>query len=426
MKKEFFAANRNKLFRKIEGDFVLVSFSGLPQRRSADDDYDFSVNRDFYYLTGIQFKDIVYLAVRKEGKFTETVYAPAVDYMTERWRGRMLHPEEIEEISGVGEHKLREEFMADFWKAAGPGDIPVWLDIDPPEPWQAKELPQLFEERIKADCPKLKTENYFPLMQQLRAVKEPEEVENIRKAISLTEKGIRQILKTACPGICEYQLRAEFEKVLADNGCHTPAFATIVGAGKNSLCLHYHEEDSVIKAEDAILLDLGAQFDTHCADISRMLPATGTFTERQRKLTQLACDTIDYVVENAKPGIDLKGLNAMQDEFLFPRLNEMGLACETIEDVPKKYRWHNISHHLGLDTHDSCGRNAPMNVGSVFTLEVGIYVEDWGEGVRVEDDAYMTESGIENLSEQIPRTPDEIEMAMGRRNIIWNMKKFLK
>lgn len=414
MNKEFFISNRERLLAEIGDDAVLVAFSGLPKRRSADDDYDFSVSRDFLYLTGIEFKDIVYLAVKKDGEISETVYLPTVDYMTERWRGKMLHPEQVEPISGIKNNKLRSEFLPDFWKAAGAGSPTVWLDIDPPEPWQDEELPQQFLSRIKKEAPTLKTDDYFPVMQRLRAVKSEEEVEKIREAIDLTGQGILQILRTVKPGIFEYNIRAEFEKVLADHGCHTPAFATIVGAGKNSLCLHYHEADSQLQQDDLVLLDLGAQVDNHCADISRVLPAGGKFTPRQRALCRIACDTVDYCVEHARPGITLEQLNAMQDEFLMPRLAEIGLPCDSVEDLKKKYRWHNISHHLGIDTHDSCGRGTPMNEGAVFTLEVGIYVESWGEGVRVEDDGYMTKDGCVNLSRHIPRTPDEIEAAMAK------------
>ena len=412
MDRYFFTANRAALMNKIEGDCVLVSFSGLPKRRSADDDYPFTANRDFVYLTGVEYKDIIYLAVRKNGELSETLYIPPVDALTERWHGRMLHESDVEEISGIKNYKYRNDFMPDLWLALN-ACSKLYLDLDPAEPWQDKELPQQFAERIKAERSSVEICDYFPIMQMLRSIKAPEELENLNKAIEITAQGIAQVLKTARPGIYEYNIRAEFEKVLADNGVHTPAFATIVGAGRNSLCLHYNEEDCLVQDGDLVQLDLGAQYGLECADISRVFPANGRFTPQQRSIAKLCADTVDYVCSKARPGMHIKDLNALQDAYLLTPLKALGLA-ETAEDI-KKYRWHSISHHLGMDTHDSCGRDAAILPGSVCTLEVGVYIEEWGFGVRIEDDMLMTESGGVNLSKNlIPRTPDEIEKAMGK------------
>lgn len=411
MKKEFFIRNREKLFKLIDGDFTLVSFSGMPKRRSADGEYPFLANRDFVYLTGIEFKEIVYMATRKDNAISECIYCPPVDAITERWHGRMLHVEDIEKKSGIICHKSRNEFISDFWNNINNISPKLYLDIDKPESLQELELSQQFMDRVINERPEIKVCDYFPLMQKLRSVKEPEEIDSIKKAIEITAEGIDRILKTARPGVYEYNVRAEFEKVLADNGVHEPAFPTIVGAGKNSLCLHYSEEDCLIEDGDLVLLDLGAVYDYECADISRVFPANGKFTENQKCIAQLCADTVDYVCTNAAIGMSIKNLNEMQDEYLLNGLKQLGLA-ENKEDV-KKYRWHSISHHLGMDTHDSCGREMEIQVGSVVTLEVGVYVEEWGFGVRIEDDMLMTQNGGVNLSKDIiPRTPDEIERAM--------------
>ena len=411
MNKEFFMKNREKLFGLIEGDFTLVIFSGMPKKRSADDDYPFFANRDFVYLTGIEYKDIVYMATRRNGSVSECIYAPPVDAMTERWHGKMLHEDDIEIISGIRQHKARNEFITDFWNNINNISPKLYLDLDKPELWQDAELSQKFMKRIQEERPEIKAEDCFPMMQKLRSVKEPEEIENIKKAIDITAEGIDRILKTAVPGLFEYNVRAEFEKLLADRGVHEPAFPTIVGAGRNSLCLHYSEEDCILNDGDIVQLDLGAAYGLECADISRVFPANGKFTEKQRNIVQLCADTVDYVCSRAMPGMNIKKLNEIQDSYLLKRLKKLGLA-ENKEDV-KKYRWHSISHHLGMDTHDSCGRDAEIKPNSVVTLEVGVYIEEWGFGVRIEDDMLMTETGGINLSKDlIPRTPDEIESVM--------------
>ena len=310
---------------------------------------------DFIYLTGID-RDDVALEI-KNG--VETLYIPEVDPLKERWFGKMLHPDEVD-----------------------------------------------FENVVTGEVPQGEKCEEITL---LRAVKSEEEIDEIKKAIALTAKGIEKILETAKAGMYEYNVRAEFEKVLADAGCHVPAFETIVGAEENSLCLHYDECSRKLNDGDLVLLDLGAVSNHLCADISRVFPVGGRFSGRQRALTQLACDTVDHVCSNIRPGDDNKKLNGLQDEFLKPRLAELGLAGEVAD-----YRWHNISHHLGYDVHDTPPRDTPLETGAVFTLEVGIYVEDWGFGVRIEDDAVMRENGAENLSSYIPRSPNEIEKAYNK------------
>ena len=335
-----YASRRKKLYSLLGEDYSICLKGG---------------SSDFVYLTGIDRDDVAFSAT-PEG---ETLYIPETDPMKERWFGRMIHPDEV--------------------------------------------LPKYGIENVVYPIPELEYKP-CPEIATLRAVKSEEEIAEIEKAIRLTGDGIMQVYKTARAGLYEYNLRAEFEKVLADAGCHVPAFDTIVGAGENSLCLHYCECDRVLQDGDLVLLDLGAVSNFLCADISRVFPVGGKFSERQRALTQLACDTVDYVCKNIRPGEDNARLNALQDAFLAEHLPKIGLNGEV-----KDYRWHNISHHLGYEVHDTPPREAPLMPGSVFTLEVGIYVQDWGFGVRVEDDALMTESGCRNLSRNIPRTPDEIE-----------------
>ncbi len=367
MNKDFYIRNRNRLYELLGDNFSFTIASGLPKQRSEDDDYEFFASRDFVYLTGIEHQNIFFHAEATEGKVSEILYLPEVDALRERWRGRMLHPEDVYAVSGIENYVIVKD-----------GE----------------------------NMPEQEGDIHVPL-QQLRTVKSPEEIAAIRKAIARTSRGIDRIYKTTNPGIYEYNIRAEFEKSLADEGCHVPAFATITGAGKNSLCLHYHEADCQVQDGDIVLLDLGAVEDHLNADISRCFPANGMFSKQQRELTQLCADCVDYVCASITPGVTLETLNSLQDEFLAPRLKELGLDGEV-----KDYRWHNISHHLGWDVHDAMPRSTPMVEGAVFTLEVGVYVEAWGFGIRVEDDVLMTAEGGENLSSYIPRTPDEIEAVM--------------
>lgn len=325
MTDNFFEINRKRLFDTLGPDF---NFSIA------------SKNTDFDWLTGLgRFDNLVYEAVGHDGNVSETLYIPAPDMMTERWFGRMLHPDEVRGIPV----RDRSEFKGE---PKGSEVIAV-----------------------------------------LRAFKQEEEIEYLKKSIELTAKGIEALRSVMIPGKYEYNLRAEFEKVIADAGYKEPAFSTIVAAGANSLCLHYDECSKRLEEGDIVLIDLGARVGFNGADISRTYGAT----EEQKELIRITADCVDYVCSKCEPGINLKRLNEIQDEYLAKHIGG---------DV-KEYRWHNISHHLGFDVHDECGRDQPMDTGSVFTLEVGVYFQDKGWGIRTEDDVYMTEDGAVNLSKDI-------------------------
>lgn len=413
MIKEFFAENRKKLLDRLDlqDESGVILFSGLPRRRTADEDNPFWASRDFVYLTGLEQEDLVWFAWKKNGKLTETVFVPAADPRAERWTGRMLHTEQIEPISGISvikERKLFDRILRDaLYTSVSPT---LYLDFDPPSHGICDEPAQKLATELKRDYPFCAVKNCHPVLMRMRAVKRPEELEQLMASIAATKDGILAMLKAVKPGMYEYQLRGIFEATLADKGLRVPSFPTIVGAGKNSLVMHYPEQDCRIEDGDIILADLGAQFGFCGADITRVFPANGHFTERQKLLHDMARDNADYLLGVMKPGMTFEEAARIGDEELLPKLKALGLA-EELKDV-RKYRWHSRSHHLGFDVHDDCDYDMPFMPGMVITMEVGLYIEDWGEGVRVEDDFLFTEDGCVNLSVDIPRTTEDIETIM--------------
>ncbi len=410
MDKNFFSGNRARMLEQITGEeAVVVSFSGMPRRRSADEDFAFYADRSFVYLTGIEQKDVVYLAWRKGTRWEERLFLAESDAMYERWHGRMMRPEAAKERSGIEQVLPRTALEPTVKRLLDGMSAPqVWLDFDPLA--HEREASQQFGQRIQRDHPYVRLCNLNPILRRLRTVKQPAEIEELRRSIELTGEGIRRMLTMCRPGLYEYQLRAAFEKVLADAGYREPGFSTIVAAGKNTLVMHYPEQDCQLQSGDLILIDLGAQCGYCGADISRVFPANGRFTERQKKLHHAAMTTVDELSAAVGPGMMMAQVERLTDEILSGKLIAMGLM-EKPEEL-KKYRWHRVSHHLGFDTHDTCDESIPLAPGAVITMEVGIYVEDWGEGVRVEDDILITETGCENLSRHLPRTVEEIESLM--------------
>lgn len=413
MDRAFFEENRNHLLQAlpVQDEWVLVLFSGFPRRRSADEDYPFLGNRNFAYLTGFEKDNLIYVAWGKGNERHEMLYLPPVDDIRERWMGRMIHPEQVEPRCGIAEKADRESFETDFHRLvsnmAGPT---VFVDMDPAGDGRPAEPGEAFAGDVRRRYPWCRIQNCHRTLQRLRTIKQPQELEELRQSIAVTDRAIRAMLKACHPGMHEYQLRSVFEKELADCGWREPSFETIIGAGRNALIMHYPEQDCIIRDGDMILIDLGAQAGFVGADISRVFPANGKFTERQRLLHDSSLSTITYLCEHLKPGMRMTDIDRIGAENLLPKLRAMGLL-ENAEELPK-YCWHNISHHLGFDTHDDNDYTMPIAAGMVFTMEVGIYVPQWGEGVRIEDNILMTDHGCENLSDCIPRTVEEIESAM--------------
>lgn len=415
MNTAFFTGNRQRLRQMLDwtDDHIMVLFSGLPKRRTADADYVFYGNRNFAYLTGLTHADLIYLAWQQKGERKELLFLPDTDPFHERWMGRMLHGEQVEPISGIPEHRSRRDFERFFHRlVSGMCQPVVWLDFDPPAAGQAKEPAQQFADLLRENDPFCRIANCHKALQRLRTIKQPQEIDCLRRSIDVTKEGIVAMLHACKPGVYEYQLRSVFEKVLADHGFREPAFETIVGAGRNSLVMHYPEQDSVIRDGDMVLIDLGAQCGFCGADISRVFPANGHFTDRQKQLHAASVSTIEYLCSRIRPGMSMRDIDRIGDENLEVKLREMGLL-EGGKAV-KDYRWHTISHHLGFDTHDDNDYSMPIAPGMVFTMEVGVYVEAWGEGVRVEDNILITADGCENLSRHIPREISEIEAIMAQ------------
>ena len=258
-----------------------------------------------------------------------------------------------------------------------------------------------------AKYPQVRIKNIYNEISELRVIKKDVEVEKLKKAIEITGEGIYHLMKNTQPGMKEYELEAYFDFVLKKSGVKDFAFTTICAAGNNATVLHYVDNDAEVKDGDLVLLDLGAQFEYYCGDISRTFPVNGKFTQRQRVFYDLVLKAHDEVIAMLKPGIPYSKINELVHEIYAKGLKELGLI-EKDEEV-RKYYYHNTSHYLGLDTHDVGKRDVILKEGMVITVEPGLYIEEEGIGIRLEDDILITEDGCENLSQHIMIKPEEIE-----------------
>lgn len=401
----FFAANRRRLLDRLGDCAITLIAAGRPPHRTADEHYPFLANRNFFYLSGIEQEDAVLLLCRTGDLRRELLFLPAQDPMHERWRGHRLSPAEARGPSGIDTIEppdALDQFLHDL--LADPS-VRIWLDGS-----AADAQNTALREKIRSQWPEQSTDDLAPHLTRLRMIKSDEEVARMRAAIALTDRGIRAMLRRLRPGLREYHLWSEFARTLADEGCLTPAFASIVAAGRNVFCLHYMQPFALIQPGDLVQIDVGAISAGLCADISRILPANGRFTAAERVVYDVVRRCQETAFATIKPGATLAEVNEACRTVAREGLLAAGLMQP--DEAVTDHFWHNVSHHLGFDVHDVADREAVFEPGMVLTVEPGIYLPAHSIGMRIEDDVLVTADGCEVLSQAVPREADEIEALM--------------
>jgi Xaa-Pro aminopeptidase len=287
----------------------------------------------------------------------------------------------------------------------------IWYDFDKYDEGR-KDAPQnKHSEAILAAHPWVEFKNAYPEICAARTIKDAGEIAEIRNALSVTRDGIHAMMKAAKAGMYEYQLEGVFTKVLADAGVREPAFANIVSAGRNNFYIHYEEPMGILNDGDMILTDVGARKNQYVSDISRPFPVNGKFTPEQKQVYSIALKVNKELMELLVPGkISFEEIEAHSRRRIGEELVAAGFLGKD-EDV-SKYYWHKGTHHIGLDVHDVGPHGNPIAPGMVFTIDVGIYMEDRNIGFRVEDNVAITETGYEHLSSDIVREIEDIEAMM--------------
>lgn len=404
-----FKKRREKLVDLMPDHSVLCIFSGKAVYSVGDEQYPFSVDRNFYYFTGLDKENMVLMLVKNKG-VSEYLFIEPYDAMMAKWIGGRLLPEQAKKISGVQQvlniSNLwdRIHYVCDYLFDRE-HEINFFCDFTTQFDGQKREA-HFFSEELKEKYPYVNVKSGTRMMRQLRLVKDKTEIEKMSQAISVTNEAILNMMRHVKPGMGENELEAYFDFVLKSNKCKC-SFPSIVGSGVNSTILHYQENNQIMKDNTLVLCDLGASHEYYCADITRTFPVNGTFTDRQKQIYEIVLEANQRVMEAVKPGITLRDLNNVVITFYEKKLKEIGLLenGKTVSD----YYWHGVSHQLGLETHDVCFSNYKLEVGNVFTIEPGLYLEEEAIGVRIEDNVLVTEDGCINLSKDIMKSVEEIE-----------------
>ncbi|MDO7977820.1 aminopeptidase P family protein [Oceanotoga teriensis] len=408
--KHFFQKRRNKILNYMKDNSIAVIFCGNPIHKSADENYKFHPNYNFYYLTGLEEEKFILVLTKLNYKTQEYLFIEKNDEQLARWIGEKMSPDETQKISGIEKIMYLENFNSYIDALLNSKYENIYFNIENYNHEDKKNPDITYANKINKRYPHLKIHNLFYEINDLRIVKDEYEIDMTKKAIEITKNGIYEMMKNSKPDMMEYQIEAYFDFILKSNGVTEYAFPTIAASGKNGAILHYSSNNSKASDGDLILFDLGAKWNNYSADISRTFPVNGRFTQRQKDIYNVILDTMKEIENNAKPGITLGNLNELSKRLLADGCKKLGLI-EDEKDL-SKYYFHSIGHFLGLDTHDVGQRGKEFEPGMIITNEPGLYIPEENIGIRIEDDLLITENGCENLSKEIIKEIEDIENFM--------------
>ncbi len=403
------AGRRHALVDLLEPGLALVPSAERRGEREHPQDSDFRQNNDFYYLTGLETPGS-WLALFKgdDGVGEVTLFLPDRNPQQERWTGAQLGPGALTaEVTGVARTRSVSQFEADILtrlrqspEVSGYSRLYLSFgnDLEPTR--------ELLESAARTGR---QVSDLRGAMARLRLVKDSVELARIRRATAITVEAQRRAMKAARPGMHEYELEAIVEYVFRANGAERVAFPTIVGSGPNSVTLHYDTNRRQTTESDLVVIDAGAEYRYYAADITRTFPVDGRFSERQRAIYELVLATQQAAIDAVRPGITVWQLEGIARRYM--REHSGDLCGDRTCD---RYFQHGLAHWLGMDVHDVGSYSTRLAPGMVLTIEPGIYLEDEGLGVRIEDDVLVTPDGAEVLSAGAPKTVKEIEALMAQ------------
>ncbi len=408
MDKKFYKNNRKRLFELLPDKCMAVLSSGYSINRSADEDYDFTVNNNFFYLTGVRQAEVHLILIKDGANRFERLFIDEYDERYAKWIGHKITKKEASDLCGIMQkdifYKKDYENMLDELKNEYKT---VYLDLEKGKNVNYNSFGLTLAEKLSNTN---EVKDIYPLVVGLRSAKHSCEIEYLKDAISATNEGIKALMRNSKPGMYEYQLEAYFNFSIKQNGNREFSFKTIAASGVNATTLHYSTNNSIMNDGDLILFDLGARSEGYCADISRTFPINGKFTELQKTVYNIVLAANKKIAKVARAGMTLAQLQAICVECLTNGCLKAGLIKDA-EEI-KKYYFHGVSHSIGLDTHDPIDRNAPLPVGAVISDEPGLYFPELGIGIRIEDDLYLLKSKAINLSEDVIKEVEDIENFM--------------
>lgn len=417
-----FLENRRRFVEKMESNSIAIFNSNDELPMNGDQLYKFKQNADLYWLTGIEQEDsmLILFPGNPDSKYREVLVLVRPNELKEKWDGHRLRAREAQDISGIKTIVWLDSLDALLQPWIHLSDC-IYLNSNENDR-KANLVPvrdYRYAEEMRKRYPFHQYRRSAKIMKELRAVKSPLEVEVMQQAVDITEKAFRRLLQFIKPGVFEYEIEAEIYHEFLRNRATGPAYSSIIASGDRARTLHYVSNNQECKDGELVLMDFGAEYGGYCADLTRTVPVNGKFTARQKDVYNACLHLHQYAKSILKPGITVLDYTEKVGEEATQVFKKIGLLSEADvknEDAEnrayRKYLYHGISHHLGVDVHDLGTRTEPLVKGMLLTIEPGIYIEAENLGVRIENNVWLTKDGNDDLFKNIPITVEEIESLM--------------
>jgi len=418
--------NRKNFVSKMAANTLAVFNSNDIFPISADSTMPFQQHRDILHLSGVDQEESILILFpdASNEKHKEVLFLKETSELIAIWEGEKLDKKNAFEVSGIRTVYWLQDFPNIFKQIMAEANG-IYLNTN--EHLRANTEVETREDRfikkVKADYPAHAIYKSAPIMHQIRAIKDPIEIEAMKRACDITKAGINRLLKFIKPGVWEHHIEAELIHEFLMNSSKGFAYTPIVASGKNACVLHYIENNKECLSGDVILLDVGAEYANYASDLTRCIPVDGRFTDRQKEVYNAVLHVKKEAEKLLVPGTMMTDYHKqvghlMEEQLVNLKLITLSEIKNQNPDWPayKKYFMHGTSHFIGLDTHDVGLWYEPIQAGMVFTCEPGIYIPDEGLGIRLEDDLVVQESGAPlNLMSDIPLEVEEIEEAMNTK-----------
>lgn len=417
-----FTENRKRFTAAMEKNSIAIFNSNDEIPSNGDALYTFKQNTDLYWLTGIRQEDtmLVLFPDNPDKKYREVLVLVRPNELKEKWDGRRHRAAEATALSGIQTIVWLDSLDGLLQPMIHLADN-IYLNTN--ENDRKANLLAVrdyrFAQEMKARYPLHNYKRAARIMRDLRAIKSPLEVAVMQKAIDITEKAFRRLLQFIRPGVYENQIEAEIIHEFMMNRSAGPAYNSIIASGDRARTLHYNANNQECKDGELVLMDFGAEYGGYCADLTRTVPVNGKFTKRQKEVYNACLHLHDHAKSLLKPGMHILKYHDMVGDEATKQFLKIGLISKT--DVKnespdnrayRKYLYHGISHHLGIDVHDLGTKTEPLREGMVLTVEPGIYIEEEQMGVRIENNIVITKTGNKDLFKTIPIKAEDIEKLM--------------
>lgn len=419
---EIFVQNRQRFVDKMEKNSIAIFNSNDELPNNGDALHKFKQNSDLYWLTGVEQEDtmLVLFPDNPDPKYREVLVLVRPNELKEKWDGHRLRSNEGQAISGI---------KTIVWLDSIDGLLQPWIHLadniylnSNENDRKANLVPvrdYRYAQSMKERYPLHNYRRSARILKDLRGIKTALEVEVMQKAMDITDNTFRRLLGFIKPGVMEYEIEAEIYHSFLSQRATGPAYGSIIASGDRARVLHYVENSRECKEGELILMDFGAEYGGYCADLTRTVPVSGKFTRRQKTVYNACLHLHQYAASILKPGISIVDYTEkVGDEatLVFQKIGLLKKSDIKNEDPEnrayRKYLYHGISHHLGIDVHDLGTRTEPIKAGMVFTIEPGIYIEEEQMGIRIENNFWITRNGNKDLMKNIPITVEDIEALM--------------